>query len=237
MQIVYMAQIQFSEIGITGLRGRIKGTQFTRVRSGPQATYPTIPRQPGTNFQQYSQNQFQEVLRQWSLIEEWQRTAWDVAAEDPQWARLNKLGESYQPTGQSLFIQLNLSAYKQSFPINTPPDYPTFTTLAISSMIAVPNGEIEVDFSASTIDEEEIVLLFASGQLSRGRMSINQREYFFIENFDSETFTGLQDISDQYVVRWGEPIEGLKIFVRGELLHYPSGARMDLGWAKAVIQV
>jgi hypothetical protein len=231
-----MAQIEFSEIGITGLRGRIKGTQFTRVRSGPQATYPTIPRQPETTFQQQRQNQFQQVMRQWRLIEEWQRTTWDIAANQPEWARTNKLGESYQPTGQSLFVQLNLSAFKQSFPINIAPPYPSITALSIVSMTAVADAEIEIDFSESTISEEEILLIYATGQLSRGRMSVNQREYFFIDNFDQESFTGTPEISDQYVLRWGEPIEGLKIFARAELLHYPSGARRDCGWSKAVIQ-
>ena len=229
-----MAQLQFSEIGITNLRGRIAGTQFQGVRSGPQGTRPTIPRQPFSAPQEFSQNQFQQVLAQWSQLTEGQRTDWDEAAELPDWERTNKVGETYQPTGQSLFVQLNLSAFKQSFPIEDPPTYPTFTTAAINGLVAVAGAEIEVSNTASSITEDEIALFFTTNKLSAGRMSVNQREYFFTDNFDSETFSDLVNISAQYVARWGEGAVGQKIFVRGELLHYPSGARLDMGWAKAI---
>lgn len=230
-----MAQFLYSEIGITDIRGKIGGTQFTRVRSGGQGILPTTPRQAGTPDQQASQNKFQKVLGYWRELEEYQRVLWNEAAGSPDWTRTNRTGEEYQPTGQSLFIQLNLSAFKQSFPIEEPPSYPSFTEMEFDFLEADTTPKVTLYFTASSIAVGESILMYSTAQLSRGRTSVNQRQYFFTDNADAESFSDPWDMGAQYALKWGNPIPGLKIFVQCWLLNEASGARKYLGWKSCII--
>lgn len=206
-----MAQFQYSEIGITDIRGKIAGTQFTRVRSGGQGILPTTPRQPFTSAQEASQYLFQQVMAYWPQLDESQREAWNEAALLPDWTRTNRTGDPYQPTGQSLFVQLNLSAFKYSFPITSPPTFPSFTSIVFTDFYIITPERVRLTFSTGTISEDETMLIYTTMQLSRGRTSVSQRQFFFTANFDSETFTDDCEIYDNYVARWGVPIENLKV--------------------------
>lgn len=103
-------------------------------------------------------------------------------------------------------------------------------------MSANVTEKMDLEFSTGTISSDEVMIMYATAQLSRGRMSTSQREYFLIDNADEITFQSTYDAGPQYITRWGELREGLKVFVRCELLNWPSGARQQLGIQSAVIE-
>jgi hypothetical protein len=230
-----MAQLLLSEIGIRDIRGRIAGTQFTRVRSGNQAIRPTIPREPFSGYQNTSNRNFRAVLAEWMGLNNTERTSWETAAATGDWERLNRVGEPYNPTGQSLFIELNLNAYTESFPIRTAPALPTFTTVSVTGGVATTAPAVGITFSTGTIAAGETMVIYTTKSLSPGRTSSIQQQYAELARVQEPSFTTTVNINAAFQARWGLPVLDCVIFMRAELMNTASGARTDVGWARVLI--
>ena len=231
-----MAQSQFSEIGITGLRGRIGGSQFTRVVSGTQTTLPTIPRQANSSYQQTAQRNFRDITKAWQELSEVNRETWVTAAASGDWERENSLGERYNPTGFNLFCELNLNVYGLIPKIVTAPSYPTFTELSLLETAAFDDGSFDLTFSRENIEANERVVIYATKGVSAGRMSLKQSEFRDIMSIGQSSFQEVFDAGEEYGIRFGAQPVGCAIFTKCFLMNMDSGARIGIGSSKCIIQ-
>jgi hypothetical protein len=97
-----MALVKFGG-GIAGYSGKIAGTVFARNRSGAYARNWAVPVNPGTTAQSIARSRFGQQSFQWSLLTQANRTDWNGLASTM--TRLNRLGESYVPTGRQIFLE------------------------------------------------------------------------------------------------------------------------------------
>lgn len=231
-----MAQSQYSEIGITGLRGRIGGSQFTRVISGQQTTLPTIPRQANSSYQQEAQKRFRDIVKAWKELSDSDRETWVTAAASGDWEKENSLGEVYNPTGFNLFCELNLNVYDQVPKMTTAPSYPSFTTNALIDTRAFNTGSLDLTFSALSISSREKVVVYATKGISPGRMSLKQSEFREIMFINDSSYAEIFAAGTEYSARFGAQSIGSAIFTKCLLMNMNSGARMDMGTLKCIVQ-
>jgi hypothetical protein len=99
-----MALVKFGN-GIAALSGRIDGTVFSRVRGGAVARGWTKPVSTPTAAQIAVRSSFATVTGLWSALTGSQRSSWNAQALTAE--RLNRLGESYTPSGRQMFIEAN----------------------------------------------------------------------------------------------------------------------------------
>lgn len=229
-----MAQIRWSGIGITDGRGIIGGTQFSKGPTGNIASVQTVPKRQHTRKQQTGNTNYRTVTQHWKTLTEEQREAWDEAGADVYYKRTNSVGVDYQPSGQSLFIELNLNVFDYSWPIETPGAKPVWTEIGIENFSIATTPTMTVEFSTGTIEENEIVLVEGTGYLSQGQMSIKQPNYRVIERYDSGDFSSSLDIVTPFELVWGGLKGPSKVFLRCSLMDKTSGEKTLIGYISAL---
>lgn len=236
-----MATIKFSGIGITEMRGKLGGTVLTRNASGAIARNWVNPVYPGTAPQLSSNNRFALVVGEWQALSESEREAWVAAAELPQWAYTNKVGEVVQPTGQQLFVELNLSAFEESFPITSPPVKPGLPDIqlvgALLDVTAPDTADFGAIFDDGDIPADTTMILQATGCLGTGIMRPKQNQFRQLLRIARADFNTTVPCGAEWEAVFGSPLVGKKVFFRAFLLDNASGVRVTSGqsWGITVV--
>ena len=95
------------------MSGKLSGLVFSHNKGGPYVRSLHIPVNPGTIRQQGARNTLAGLAKRWGLITDVQRQAWkDYAATHPV---IDRLGESVQLSGESMYCGRNAQAYAVGF--------------------------------------------------------------------------------------------------------------------------
>lgn len=207
-------------------RGTLGGIQFSRNSSGAFCSLRTIPSFPNTVSQQEYERNFRDVLGAWSRISQSQRDGWEAEAATGDWDRLNSVGDSYQPTGQSLFIELNLSVYAESFLIADAPTWRTITNVTLSSADTTAPGTVTLNFSAGSINPNHGMAVYGTKGRLNGSYSLKRPDYRFLGLIDEAGFSSAVSFGTEYVARFGNMVAGQIVFFKTQLLYIPTGQRV-----------
>lgn len=131
-----MGKIIFSGIGVTDIRGKVGGNVFSKNKGGAFIRNRVVGTNPGTSAQISHRAKVSLLSSQWRSLTDGQRTSWIGAAASGDWDRTDSLGNTYQMTGQQLFVSLNVWFLEFGSTRDTPP-----TPLTIPTAVA---GGIEV---------------------------------------------------------------------------------------------
>lgn len=114
-----MAQILTTGI-VADIRGKLKGTVFSRNRAGNYIRSKTTPLNPQSAAQQAVRGQFGSISQAWRNLTQSQRNSWNAAVDN--FAEANRFGEVIRLSGSQLHqrLNLNLLLIGQSM-INEPP--------------------------------------------------------------------------------------------------------------------
>lgn len=140
---------------LSDISGSIGGTTYSRARGGAYARNRSVPINPKTALQEANRDLFSSISTQWGTLTGPQIDAWNVSAHA--YPQLNRLGETYYPSGRQFFMMCNrnLSLISQPVQVDAPPPD------ALPALpVGVPSVQITVD--TFTIDE------FTVGVLSDG---------------------------------------------------------------------
>lgn len=102
-----MALVRFGST-ISEIRGSINGATFSRNRAGAIIRNRITPINPNTMSQAQIRYLFSYVASQWASLNQNQKTQWnDYAKTLTFW--VNRLGESYTPSGRQVFQYCNIN--------------------------------------------------------------------------------------------------------------------------------
>jgi len=114
-----MARIVLGPI-VTDARNKLGSVVFSRVRSGPFTRNWLKPRQPKTIYQQNVKTVYATLINYWSnLLTPANRAAWQQLANLTRWP--SKMGNTWTPTPQQLFVKLNALAIEAGGSVLTTP--------------------------------------------------------------------------------------------------------------------
>lgn len=99
-----MAKIKFGMM-MTDARGKLGGQVFSKNRGGAYIRTKVTPSNPRTLDQQSNRALLGSLSQGWSGLTDDQRATWNAAV--PNWARTNIFGDSHNPSGKNLYVQLN----------------------------------------------------------------------------------------------------------------------------------
>lgn len=103
--------------GVSAISGKVGGNVYARNRTGAYMRNWAKPTNPGTILQSVSRANLATAVSAWASLNNAQVTAWNAYASTM--TRLNRLGDSYVPTGRQIYIEctINLALVGQAAPI------------------------------------------------------------------------------------------------------------------------
>lgn len=132
-----MALVLFGN-GVADMRGSINGTTFARNKSGAYARNRTVPVNPNTVSQSNNRARFASASAEWTNLTAAERDSWNNLAIGA--TRLNRLGQSYTPSGRQLFLETVNNFSLLALPFNA--------TAPLNADIPAPPDQTGMDFVA-----------------------------------------------------------------------------------------
>lgn len=231
-----MARIKFGMM-MTDARGKLGGQVFTKTRSGATVRTKVTPVNPKTSFQGSVRNSFANISRQWSLLDNEQRAGWNAAVGE--YAKTNVFGDTYLPSGKSLFQQINnnMSTAGSSL-IHTVPASRQ-TTLFEFSEAFVNNTTGEVDLSIvipAPIPASCRVVIEATASNSQGRYNFSG-QYRQFAVLPGNAIPAPDVLYGLYVAKFGIPVRDRKISFRVYTIDNVSGLASPRATQDAIVTV
>lgn len=116
---------------LSDLSGSIGGTTYARSRGGLYARNRTVPINPQTVAQGLVRSMFGSQSMAYNSLDSGQKAAWETWGQSVSW--LNRLGDTFNPSGRSAFMQLNQNlSLVGGDPIADPPSTTVAPILDIS---------------------------------------------------------------------------------------------------------
>lgn len=204
-------KVKFGMMITDGL-GKLGGHVVQRNAYGLFARTYVVPANPQTLFQQDRRAIVEDRIRQWPLLTDAQRAAWQALTAD--YPRTDGLGNSYFMTGQNLFVSLNLNLWMigqgliDAAPVKRIPD----AIGEFSVVTDVAGVTMEITLDATYVDADALVICYATAGLSAGinYVSTKYRSLQFIDFAGGAT----ANIETSYQVRFTFPIAGDKVFYK-----------------------
>lgn len=169
------------------IRGSIGGTTYANNRAGAYARNRTKPINPMTAKQTASRARFGNQSNGWSGLDAGLKGLWQDQALTV--TLLNRVGDSYTPTGRQLFLQLNNNLAHSGFSTitsppgdTTPPDIDPAAGITLQvDAGALSNATFNMDASGPGIS-----LIVESVPLSSGNRVNNSNLYRYVGTFPAD---------------------------------------------------
>lgn len=216
-----MTLIKFSAI-VSEVSGKLNGSIFSRNRSGAIIKNRMIPINRQSSTQQPNRINWSFLIRTWNSLSVEQINTWNVAALTISWQ--NKLGDSYHPSGQQLFLYCNQNLYTIGFDTILSYVAPRAVELITSASVYQNRSnpsEFLLSFSPSPTPTTVIYKLYATPALSYGINYAKKylREICLINGYTPSPYL----ISPQYEARFGSFVYGKQIFFKLVAVEKSSG--------------
>lgn len=206
-----MAKIKFGMF-MTDARGKVGGQVFSKNRSGAYVRTKVTPVNPRSTFQQANRAVLGALSSSWSGLTEEQRKLWNSVVED--WQKTNVFGDLVKPTGKNLFTGLNsvrLSMFPQLQVLETPPNKGKVPVVrAVEGVLDIAGAKFEIEVNGSFLPGTKFQVR-ATAPVSLGTSYVKNRLRVLGVPFDLQAGS-LLDVFNEYVLRFGAPAVGAKIF-------------------------
>lgn len=217
-----MARIKFGMM-MTDARGKLGGQVFTKTRSGATVRTKVTPVNPKTSFQGSVRNAFANISRRWALLDAEERNGWNAAVGE--YAKTNVFGDTYLPSGKSLFQQINNNLTTAGATVvDTVPASRQTTLFDFSSAdVNLSDGEINLTISLTApIPASCRVIYEATAPNSPGRYNFSGQYRQFAMAPGSALITA-DLLNNAYIAKFGVPPRDKKISFRVYTIDNVSG--------------
>lgn len=216
----------YSGIGIIAMSGKHGSDVLARNQYGYYSRSFAAPGNPDTTYQQDSRANFADVTAGWGLLSSVEQTEWNAAAETGQWDFRDRLGNTCRPTGQQLFVKLNLPVWLHSVQFSRPPAkrpviVPDSCSLVITEDMSVYT--MLLTFNLSSITANTLVSIWTTQLMSLGTTSPRSSRFKLLLQIPAGSFTGSYDFNPDWVARFGAVAGVGRIFCRTEVVDLESG--------------
>lgn len=227
-----MAKIKLSPL-ITEIGGKLGNVVFQRNPTGPFARNLVIPANPNTSAQQTARSRMTVRSKAWAGLTEGQRLAWNTAAASGDWTLTDSFGNEFNPTGEQLYIQLNINGETVGAgPYVTPPAKVTLPAVTIGTLTVNSIGPAVSQAYNGVLGANFTLVISATRPLSAGIMS--PQESLF-RHIGTSTAASPIDITALYTAKFGNPAAGQKIYSKLEVYSDNSGEVLNAGTTSAIV--
>jgi len=226
-----MGKVSFSA-GIQEIKGKLGNIVFQAGRGSSTVRQLVIPANPNTSDQITRRNALSVRSKAWANLTEAQRIAWDNAAASGSWALTDAFGVDFNPSGEQLYLQLNLTiALVGGAAITSPPAKATFPALVMGAFTV--NGTTPALSLAytGTLGANMTLVISTTDNLSAGIMSPQNSEFRVITTSTSATPI---DLTAAFQAKFVNPIVGKKVYVRLEVVSDLTGEKVLVGQSSAI---
>lgn len=236
-----MARFNYSGVAITAGSGRLNSSLGGTVllSNGVVRNYVT-PVNPQTAPQILTRGVFNFYTTKWSILTESQRQAWVDAAASGAWNITDTFrGTSRNPTGKTLYVQLNVNLFfmvgDYSQELSLPPtkeDYSSLTMGAVT-MYSDTVSTANMVFSGSP-GLTEMIEVFATPPLSAGTMKPKKNTFRLIQ---SVTAASPVTFGPSYTTKFGDVSDavGQKVFLKFYQCISTTGQKRLLGQTEVIL--
>jgi hypothetical protein len=217
-----MAKVAFSA-AISGLRNKVGGIVFTKVRSGPMLRIKVSPTQPRTSAQTAVRAYFTTLSKAWDTITQSQRNGWlALAASLPQ---KDVFGGTYYLTGLQLFQLANRNL--QTIGVATIQDAPAGLSVGAPGALTVvsavgPPITLTVDAAVEPA-AGEVPVIYAAAPLNAGRQYVGNNLQI-LDATEAAATAGPWDIAAKYAAKYGALAAGQNINLGVKYINNTTGA-------------
>ena len=229
-----MARIKFGMM-MTDARGKLGGQVFTKTRSGATVRTKVTPVNPKTSFQGSVRNAFANISRQWALLDPEDRNGWNAAVGE--YAKTNVFGDTYLPSGKSLFQQINnnLSTAGASLVQTVPASRQTTLFDFTEANVNSASGELDIIvFIPAPIPASCRVVIEATANNSPGRYNFSG-QYRQFAVVPGSAIPDPDVLYNMYVSKFGTPIRDRKISFRVYTIDNVSGLASPKATQDAIV--
>lgn len=217
-----MARIKFGMM-MTDARGKLGGQVFTKTRSGATVRTKVTPVNPKTSFQGSVRNAFANISRRWALLDPEERNGWNAAVGE--YAKTNVFGDTYLPSGKSLFQQINnnLTTVGATVVNTVPASRQTTLFDFTGAQLDVGTGDIILDIVLPAPVPASCKVVFeATAPNSPGRYNFSG-QYRQFHTSSGATLPSASVLYGLYVAKFGAPARDKKVSFRVYTIDNVSG--------------
>lgn len=215
-----MAKVKFSAL-VSEMRNKLNGSVFSRNRGGQYLRTKVTPVNPSTGRQVAVRALLSTFSQGWRSLTQEQRDAWISATS--QWTTTDVFGDSITPSGNALYVRLNVNiANGGGSPIAVPPQpvgVASLTDLSVSATAGTPS--LSVTYAATPVPADTAMVIEASPNLSPGISNANSQMRVVATLAAAEASP--YDLLAEYQAKFGSLIAGQKLFVRAKMINITTG--------------
>jgi hypothetical protein len=208
-----MAKIKFGMM-MTDARGKLGGQVFSKNRGGAYIRTKVTPSNPRTADQQANRALLGSLSQSWSGLTEAERASWNGAVSN--WAKTNIFGDSHNPTGKNLFVQLNKNLSAAGFAtILVAPEKVEMAILGLTSVeFNLTDDTLSLNNTGDTTGFT--ITLSATPSLTQGTSNAKNkfRNFYTAPSGDYDEL----DAYAAYAAKFGAPVIGANIQVSVKLV-------------------
>lgn len=227
-------KIQWSGLGVVAGSGKIGGSVVGKGRSGAFARVRVKPVNPRTSAQVAQRSKLSTYAQGWRGLTAAQISAWNAAADSGAFTLKNSLGIAFKPTGEQLYVQLNLNLAKIGASAIT--DVPVKEALPAILLTALEVESGTESFSLTftgALGAEFSLAVYATAPLSPGISRPSRSQFRQIGVYASDSPA---DMLSAYQGVFGDPIEGQRIFVYAEVISETTGQSALAGSVDDIVE-
>jgi hypothetical protein len=169
-----------------------------------------VPKNPRSPAQQRVRGTLGHFAARWRGLTDAQRTLWANQAADVN--SHPRLGQSGHLTGCQLYLKINctLAAIGQA-PVDVPPGFPQFSANPVGALtITAARGDVTLQLKAARTPANS-VMVWGTVPCSPGIMRPRR---FALLGVLPAPVSGVIEITDLYVAKYGIPPAGARVFIR-----------------------
>lgn len=205
-----MAKILTTAI-VADIRNKLNGSVFSKNRYGSYVRTKVTPVNPQTTSQQNVRNRLSTNSQAWRGLSEAERQSWiDGAINFP---TTDIFGNSKILSGQALYVKLNNNlAMIGAAAIAVCPLPVAIPALELTSVTADDSANTVILVATTPVPADFAMVVQATPNITPGRTFV-KNQFRFI-SAEPAAATSPFDVSAEYTPVFGDPVTGMKIFVR-----------------------
>lgn len=190
-----MALVKYGAV-VTEASGSLDGVTYSRNTFGAYARARAVPVNPNTPAQSAARTLLTSLSQQWRTLTGSERNGWDTLATSV--VRTNALGETYNPTGQQLFVGTNANRANVGLAVATSaPTLDAAPELVGASLTVSGSLPPAFEVAWSSLVGTGTWLVYATPAVSAGIQYFRSSLYKLIGTFD-DTATSPEDLTAAY---------------------------------------
>jgi hypothetical protein len=214
-----MAKILTTAI-VADIRNKLNGSVFSKNRYGSYVRTKVTPVNPQTTSQQNVRNRLATNSQAWRGLTESQRQAWIAAAAN--FPTTDIFGNTKILSGQALYVKLNNNlALTGTAAIADPPTPVAIPALSLLTLVADDSANTVILTGTTPVPSGFKMAVFGTPNITPGRNFV-KNQFRFVEAAAAAA-TSPFALTTPYVALFGDPVEGMKIFIKAFYISTDTG--------------